>query len=84
MSLEQYRKTIDEIDHELVKLLEKRFEVVRKIGAYKLANNLPIHDPKREAYVLESKKALVKNLSDWPYFEKIFKQFMDISKEMEK
>lgn len=84
MSLEVFRKQIDEIDQALVELLEKRFEVVRKIGEYKLANHLPIHDPVREAFVLSSKKALLKHSADWPYFEKIFKQFMEISKEMEK
>ncbi len=82
--LDTLRLAIDQIDKELVKALEERFKLVKEIGHYKKENGLPIHDPKREAYVLETKKALLKNQSDWTHYEKIFQLLMDIAKDMEK
>ena len=40
--LSDYRKEIDEIDHQLVPLFEQRMEVVRKVAAYKKEHNLPV------------------------------------------
>ncbi|MBN3490831.1 chorismate mutase [Acholeplasma equirhinis] len=82
--LETLRLAIDQTDKELVRLLEERFKLVREIGHYKKENNLPIFDPEREKFVLATKEKLVQKKEDWPYYERIFKLFMDISKEMEK
>ena len=48
MDLQDYRKQIDEIDEELVKLFCSRMEVAAKIGEFKKENNIPILDYKRE------------------------------------
>ena len=34
--LEQYRKEIDQIDQELTRLVEERFEVAKKVASYKI------------------------------------------------
>lgn len=81
--LEVLRSKIDQIDTKLVALIKERFSFVKAVGEYKKLNNLPIHDPKREAQVLASKKALVDE-KDWVHYEKIFQLLMDLSKEIEK
>lgn len=48
MDLSIYRKQIDEIDEQLVKLLADRFKVTQKVGEYKKLNNLRAVDPDRE------------------------------------
>ena len=48
MDLKDYRKQIDEIDDQLVKLFQKRMEVSSDIAAYKKERNLPILDAGRE------------------------------------
>ncbi|MBQ3668432.1 MAG: chorismate mutase [Clostridia bacterium] len=48
MSTTEYRKQIDEIDAELVKLFARRMEVSAEIARYKQQNNLPITDLSRE------------------------------------
>ncbi len=48
MSRVEYRKEIDKIDEQLVKLFQERMEVSAKIADYKKENNLPIFDQKRE------------------------------------
>ncbi|WP_162146885.1 chorismate mutase [Acholeplasma granularum] len=84
MTLKELRKRIDQLDYDIVKLLELRFQVVKEIGAYKKEHQLPIYDPKREEEVLQSKKELILNKEQWPYYEEIFKLIMDISKRLEK
>jgi len=55
--LEGYRETINIIDRQLIELLSKRFETVRKIGAYKKERNMPPLQPARWREVLDSRRA---------------------------
>ena len=48
MDLQDYRKEIDAIDDELVRLFGKRMDVAARIADYKKENNLPIFVPARE------------------------------------
>ncbi|MBN1806949.1 MAG: prephenate dehydratase [Sedimentisphaerales bacterium] len=48
MSLEELRKKIDEIDHQLVKLLNERAQVVIEIGKLKSKTDKPVYSPDRE------------------------------------
>lgn len=45
MDLQDFRKQIDEIDHELMALFQRRMETVEKIAAYKAQRGLPVRDP---------------------------------------
>jgi len=79
--LELLRKEIDAIDEKIVRLLEERILLARKVGAYKDANGLPILDKKREKDVIESR---VDFLSDPAYSEsiqEIFKLVMRYSRK---
>jgi chorismate mutase len=48
-----WRDEIKAIDRQVIRLLEQRFELVEKIGAYKKQNNLPIRDEVRERLLIE-------------------------------
>ena len=48
MDIQDYRKQIDSIDDQLVKLFCQRMDVAAKIADYKKENNMPIHVPARE------------------------------------
>jgi len=48
MSLEELRKKIDELDHQLVKLLNERARVVVEIGKLKSKTDKPVYAPDRE------------------------------------
>ena len=54
--LEELRKEIDAVDHEILALLAKRAEIVLRVGDLKREKSLPVFDPSREA-------ALFKRLS---------------------
>lgn len=51
--LEQYRKEIDEIDRELTRLVEQRFNVAKKVASYKIQQQLPVLDASREEQVIK-------------------------------
>lgn len=51
MEIEELRKSIDEIDKEIVKLIAKRFEVVKRIAEEKIAKNKGVLDEERETLV---------------------------------
>jgi chorismate mutase/prephenate dehydratase len=51
MSLEELRKRIDELDHQLVELLNERAQVVVEIGKLKSKTDKPVYAPDREKEV---------------------------------
>lgn len=52
-NLQNFRQEIDRIDLEICKLIAKRFAVTQKVGLYKIKNNLPLEDKKREAAIMQ-------------------------------
>ncbi|MBI4990916.1 chorismate mutase [Candidatus Gottesmanbacteria bacterium] len=58
MKLENLRKEIDKIDENLVLLLGRRLDVVKKIAKVKKRDNLPAEDKIREKEVLTKVKQL--------------------------
>ncbi len=53
MDIEHWRKEIDEIDTQLLRLLNMRARLALKVGALKKAADLPFCDPERERRVLQ-------------------------------
>ena len=60
-SLEDMRFQIDIYDDELLELIKKRMEVVKRIGHYKKENNMTILQPNRWDNVLEKSKLKARN-----------------------
>ncbi len=57
MSLQDWRRRIDEIDRKLVELLNERSRCALEIGKLKQAANLPLYQPEREKEVLDKRRA---------------------------
>ncbi|RCX21392.1 3-deoxy-D-arabinoheptulosonate-7-phosphate synthase /chorismate mutase [Fontibacillus phaseoli] len=83
--LEELREQLDGINHELLKLLNKRAEIVRSIGEIKDKQGVPKFDPVRERAMLEEltrqnpgpfKDAEVKHI-----FKEIFKASLNLQEE---
>lgn len=54
MNLEESRKKIDTIDHELIKLFKDRMDMVCEVAKYKKENELPIYNGQREREIINS------------------------------
>jgi len=83
MSLEEYRKKIDIIDREILKLYEKRMEVVKDVALYKEKNSIPITNTSREKDVIEKITSNLENKEIKEEAINLFKKIISISKEYE-
>lgn len=52
-SLEDMRKSIDNIDNAIVAMFAERFKVTDRVGHYKAEKGLPAKDPQRESIQFE-------------------------------
>ena len=53
MDLGQIRTSIDQVDRDLVDLLNRRLDLVDKIGLYKFIENIAIENKDRESKIKE-------------------------------
>ncbi|KIL35823.1 chorismate mutase [Cohnella kolymensis] len=80
--LESLRKSLDEINYQILELISKRAEIVEKIGAQKQKHGLPRFDPVRESTMLENLVSRNKGPFDDATVRHLFKQIFKASLEM--
>ena len=81
--IKKLRKRIDEIDEKILKLYEERMDVVGSIAKYKIENNLPVYDAKREDEKIDKVFADVTNKKYADGAAQLFITLMQASKEMQ-
>jgi len=83
MDIDHWRKEIDDIDSELLRLLNMRARLALKVGALKQAAHLPFCDPDRERSVLQR----LQEINDGPLDEraigKLFRRIICESRRVE-
>ncbi len=83
MDIDHWRKEIDDIDAELLRLLNMRARLALKVGALKQAADLPCRDPEREHYVLRR----LQEINDGPLDEravgKVFRRIIRESRRVQ-
>ncbi|HCC00380.1 MAG TPA: chorismate mutase [Ruminococcaceae bacterium] len=83
MNLDEARKTIDQVDKQLLALFEQRMQAVQAVADYKRKNNLPVFDSKREQLVLnKARDAVSPSLENQAVT--FVRALMDISKDLER
>lgn len=83
-NLKRYRDTIDEIDEQIVKLLEKRFEAAHHIVHEKMKTNSAIFRPSREQAIFNKLTKLHSGTIDHVYLQNIYREIMSATIRMEK
>ena len=80
MNLDNVRIEIDSIDDELIRLFEKRMQLVAEVAEVKIKEGLPIFHPEREENII--KKAKEKSsMALGGYADTFFSSLMDISRQ---
>ena len=82
--LEQYRREIDAIDGELVKLFLRRMEATGKVGEYKKARGIPVLDAEREKRVIAAKTALTDDPARKADVAALYESIMAISRRQQR
>ena len=57
MDISDWRKKIDELDIEIVRLISQRAAAARAIGELKRTADLPVYEPRREQDVFDRVRA---------------------------
>jgi chorismate mutase len=83
MDIEHWRKEIDDIDAELLRLLNMRARLALKVGALKQAADLPYCDPERERSVLQRLQEMNDGPLDERAVDKLFRRIIHESKRVQ-
>lgn len=82
--LDDLRKEIDSLDEALIKLLNKRMEVVKKVGELKRTDNSAIYRPEREKAIIDRLEANNKGgILNRAAIEAIFYEIFAVSRNYE-
>jgi chorismate mutase len=83
MDIETWRKEIDDIDAELLRLLNMRARLALKVGALKQAADLPCCDPERERNVLQRLRDINSGPLDERAIGKVFRRIICESRRVQ-
>lgn len=81
--LQDLRRQIDGIDRQILSLLNQRYEVVKKVGEWKIAHNQPIYVPERERMLLEKLEKLNPGPMSSETLRAIYREIMSGSMKIE-
>ncbi len=82
--LDGWRKRIDEIDQELVRLLNERSQCAVEIGHIKKTLNLPAWQPEREAEILRHVVKSNPGPLDDAAIRRLFERIIDEARSLER
>lgn len=84
MTIEDWRRKIDEIDRKLVELLNERSKCAIEIGKIKKAENLRLHDPDREREILKRITEANTGPLNGEGLQRLFEQIIDECRHVER
>ncbi len=83
MSIEDWRKKIDELDQKLVDLLNERANAARQIGLLKRDSQLPIYEPDREKQVIANIKEFNRGRLPERDLMQLYERIMDVMRKIQ-
>lgn len=84
MEIADWRRKIDEIDEQIVRLINQRAAAAQAIGELKRAANLPVYEPQREKDVFDH----IKRSNQGPLTEAeiidVYERIVDVMRALQK
>ena len=84
MSIDDWRRKIDDIDRRLVELLNERSRCVVEIGRLKKNNGAPLYQPDRERQVLEGVERANRGPLSEAAIRRLFERILDEARSVER
>lgn len=84
MSVEDWRRKIDEIDRQLVELLNERSRCVVEIGRLKKTDGTPLYQPDREREVLAAAERANSGPLSEAAIRRLFERILDEARSVER
>lgn len=82
-TLQELREQIDSIDEQIVDLYQRRMEIAKQVGEYKVSAGKKVFDKQREKEKLVSVTANVENPFYKKGLEELFEQLMSMSRKLQ-
>ena len=82
--IDEWRRRIDSIDDQLMRLLNSRSACAVEIGRIKRALGLPVYSPEREAWILERVARENPGPLDSTAVRRVFERIIDESRRLER
>ena len=84
MSLQEWRRRIDEIDRQLVQLLNERSTCVVEIGRLKKVDGMALYQPDRERQVPEAAESVNSGPLSKAAIRRLFERILDEARSVER
>lgn len=84
MTVEDWRRKIDEIDRKLVELLNERSHCVLEIGRLKKVDGTPLYQPDRERQVLDGVERANRGPLSSAAIRRLFERILDEARSVER
>lgn len=84
MEISDWRKRIDELDEQIVRLISQRAEAARAIGELKRTAELPVYEPRREQAVFDHVRAANPGPLDDAEIQHVYERIIDVMRTLQK
>ena len=84
MDISDWRKKIDELDEQIVRLISQRAGAAQAIGELKRTSDLPVYEPKREQAVFDHVRAVNPGPLDDAELLHVYERIIDVMRTLQK
>lgn len=84
MEIADWRKKINELDEQIVKLLNERAAAAVEIGKLKAQRSAPIYEPQREQVVFEHVRSVNPGPLSGAQVQDVYERLMDVMRALQR
>jgi chorismate mutase len=84
LTIDDYRKAINKLDNELLRIFNERAELALKIGKIKKGLGIPVYDPEREKKIFETMTTNNPGPLENEAIVRLFERVIDESRRLER
>jgi chorismate mutase len=84
MEIADWRKKIDELDEQIVRLLSERAAAAVQIGKLKAKSSAPIYEPQREQIVFDHVRKVNPGPLSGAQVQDVYERIMDVMRSLQK
>ena len=84
MTIDDYRKEINRLDSELLRIFNQRAAYALKIGEIKKKHGIPVYDPEREKRIFEAMSSANPGPLENDAITRLFERVIDESRRLER
>lgn len=84
MEIADWRRKIDELDQQIVKLISERAAAAQQIGKLKAASALPVYEPNREQTVFANVRAANPGPLPDTEMQHIYERIIDVMRSLQR